>query len=314
MTPEPRQPWLLKPTPTTPSSPVPEGVQYHRVLAGPKRRILRGVLAIFLMLLGLVVFAVVMRTLSALADTALGNDPVGYTPMRHIGDMLGLALLIPWSMLIQRVLYGVPAASLHSVASAFRFEVMGKALLVFAPLFFLANMAGYFLPAEGVPWSQSELMALFVATMVLTPLQAAGEEYGVRGLAFRVLGSWTRSPLLGLVLAITVTSVGFTLMHGSSDPYSIIWYLALWGSLGVITWRTGGLEVPVVLHAVLNTFNFVAAFVLQLDFAAAINSRSDVSGASFLLLPAAVIVVIAAVIWWHTRKTGPALTPSAGAR
>jgi len=44
--------------------------------------------------------------------------------------MVSPALLIPWSMLIQRWLYGVPGASLHSVVSRFRFEVFGRALLV----------------------------------------------------------------------------------------------------------------------------------------------------------------------------------------
>lgn len=305
------RPWLLRPADTAHRPPrVPAGVEYHRVLAGPRRRILRGVLAIFLVLLGLVVFSVAMNALSARADAMLGNDPTAYTPLRHAGAMVGLALLTPWSMLLQRVLYGLPAASLHSVGSRFRFDVMGKALIVFGPLFLAANTASYLLPVESVPWSQAELVAMFLATLLLTPLQAAGEEYGVRGLAFRVLGSWTRNPTAGLVLAIAVTSVGFTLMHGSTDPYVIVWYMTLWTSLGVITWRTGGLEVAVVLHAVLNTFNFVAAFLLHIDFGSAIQGRAEVTGADFLLLPAGVVAAIAAAIWWHTRTSGPARTPA----
>lgn len=304
-----RTTWLLDAETSKNLPSISAGVEYHRVLAGERRRVLRGILAIFLTMAGLVGFSIAVGALTALLDTRLGNDPTDYTPLRHAGAMIGLALLLPWSMLLQRWLYGVPGISLHSVISRFRFAVFGRALVVFGPVWLAVNMVGFFLPgAETVPWSQTELMAMLLVTLLLTPLQAAGEEYGVRGLMFRVVGGWTRSSKLGLILAIVVTSVLFTVMHGSADPYIVGWYMSLWVGLGIITWRTGGLEIPVLLHAVLNTFNFVAAFTLHIDFGAAIGDRPGTTGEPYLLLPGMVVLGFAALIWWWTRKTGPALT------
>lgn len=292
-------------------SAIPAGVEYHRVLAGNRRRIGRGILAIVLLLAGFLFFSLAANWLSALIDTQMGNSPTEYTPARHAGSMIGLALLIPWSMAIQRWLYGVPAASLHSVSSRFRFDLLGKSLLVFGPAWLIVNAVGFLGPVEEVPWSHTDLIAMFLITVLLTPLQAAGEEYGFRGLVFRILGSWTRSRRIGLVIGIVVTSTAFTAMHGSTDPYIITWYLTLFTCLSIITWRTGGLEAAIVLHALLNTLSFVAAFYLRIDFGAAIGDRSAGVGTPYQLVPALVIAIITAIIWWWIRKTGPALTPSA---
>lgn len=280
----PDTPWLLQCDPSRPHS-MQAGVEYHRVLAGNSRRITRGVLAIFLLVAGLAGFSLATNALAGIIDTRLGNDPLGYSPVRHAATLTGPALLIPWSMLVQRWLYGLPGATLHSVLARFRFDLFGKALLVFGPAWLLITQ-GNIAPAEEVPWAQTDLIAMLLVSLLLTPLQSAGEEYGIRGLAFRVIGGWTRSPRTGLIAGVAVTSVLFTAMHGSTDPYINAWYLTLWTCLALITWRTGGLEVAIVLHAVLNTFTFVAAFYLRVDFGSAIADRSAGVGSPVLLIPA----------------------------
>ncbi|MFF5173277.1 CPBP family intramembrane glutamic endopeptidase [Micromonospora sp. NPDC000089] len=305
---------LLTPAEPRNGPSVPTGVEYHRVLAGDKRRIGRGVLAIILLLAGLVVFPTVIGRALAPIDVRNGNTPpilggTDYTPLYHAGSMLALGLLIPWSMLIQRWLYGVPGASLHSVTSRFRFDLLGKSLLVFGPAWLVVNALGALTPVEEFPWSQTDLIAIFLATMLLTPLQSAGEEYGVRGLIFRVIGSWTRSPRAGLIAGVLVSSALFTAIHGSTDPYIIIWYFVLWTGLAIITWRTGGLEIPIMLHAVLNTFSLILAEVMRVNLGTALQDRSAGVGTPYQLVPAFAVVVITAIIWWRTRKTGPALTP-----
>ncbi|MFF3224194.1 CPBP family intramembrane glutamic endopeptidase [Nocardia suismassiliense] len=227
--------------------------------------------------------------------------------------MLALGLLIPWSMLIQRWLYGVPGASLHSVTARFRFDLFGKALLVFGPAWALVNVIGFFAPSTEAPWSRMDLIGIFVGTLLLTPLQTTGEEYGVRGLLFRVVGSWTRSPRAGLIAGVLVSSTLFTAAHGSTDTYINIWYFVLWTCLAIITWRTGGLEIAVVLHAVLNTVAFLGAPLMRIDFGAALADRSAGVGSATQLIPTLGVTVITAIIWWWTRKAGPALTPPATA-
>ncbi|MBL7260104.1 CPBP family intramembrane glutamic endopeptidase [Paractinoplanes lichenicola] len=308
-----KQSWLLTPGEPRNGPSVPAGVEYHRVLAGGKRRIGRGLLAIFLLLAGLVVFPTVIGRAAALIDEQRGLTPpilggTDYTPLYHAASMASLALLIPWSMLIQRWLYGVPGASLHSVTSRFRFDLLGKSLLVFGPVWLVVNLLGALQPGEESPWSQTDLVAIFIATMLLTPLQSAGEEYGVRGLIFRVIGSWTRSPRAGLIAGVLVSSILFTAVHGSTDPYIIVWYFVLWTGLAVITWRTGGLEIAVMLHAVLNTFTFLLATALRVDLGGATADRSAGAGSPYQLIPTLTVIVITAVVWWCTRKSGPALT------
>ncbi|SCL56421.1 Membrane protease YdiL, CAAX protease family [Micromonospora citrea] len=292
---------------------VPTGTEYHRVLAGDKRRIGRGILAIILLLAGFVIFPTVIGRAVALIDVRMGNTPpilggTDYTPLYHAGTMFSLGLLIPWSMLIQRWLYRVPGASLHSVTSRFRFDLLGKSLLIFGPAWLVVNALGALTPVEESPWSQTDLIAIFLATMLLTPLQSAGEEYGVRGLIFRVIGSWTRSPRAGLVAGVLVSSLLFTAAHGATDPYIIVWYFVLWTGLAIITWRTGGLEIAVMLHAVLNTFSLILATSLRVDLGSALQDRSAGVGTPYQLVPAFTVIVITAIIWWRTRKTGPALT------
>jgi uncharacterized protein len=308
-------PWLLTPARPMPTRTVPPGVEYHRVLAGEKRRIGRGILAIVLLLAGLVVFPTVIGRLFGMIDLNWGytTPPTGgtdYTPLHHAGAMLSLALLMPWSMLIQRWLYRVPGASLHSVISRFRFDIFGKALLVFGPIWVLANAVGFFTPVSEAPWSRFDLIGILLATVLLTPLQAAGEEYGVRGLMFRVIGGWTRNARVGLIAGALGSAVAFTAVHGSTDIYINIWYFTLWSSLAIITSRTGGLEIAVMLHAVLNTFILLGAPLLRIDLGGQLADRSAGVGSPTQLIPAAVVIVITAIIWWWTRKTGPALTPA----
>nr|WP_297429621.1 CPBP family intramembrane glutamic endopeptidase [uncultured Actinotalea sp.] len=303
--------WLLQPDEPARRPPrVPPGVEYHRVYAGPKRRILRGVLAIVLLLAGMIVFGQLFLNAAETIDAQV-FDRAGFTPLRQAAGSLSLVLLIPWSMLLQRVLYGVPAASLHSVTGRFRHGLLGRALLVLAPLLLVAVAIPFLEPADTVPWTTADLVALFLASAVLTPLAAAGEEYGFRGLMFRVVGSWTRGARSGLVLGTVVTTVVFSLLHGTLDPYLLTTYLVLFGSMAIVTWRTGGLEVAVVLHAVYNTALFVLALMLQQDVGGALEGRGEATGSPVFLVPSAVLVVITALVWWMTRRTGAVRTPSA---
>ncbi|WP_422754140.1 lysostaphin resistance A-like protein [Micromonospora sp. WMMD708] len=305
--------WLLSSGAPRNGPPIPPGVEYHRVLAGDERRIGRGILAIVLLLAGLVVFPTVIGRATALVDVQMGETPpilggTDYTPLSHASSMIALALLIPWSMLIQRWLYGVPGASLHSVTTRFRFDLFGKSLLILGPGWLVVNALPALTPAAEFPWLRADLIALFLATMLFTPLQSAGEEYGVRGLIFRVVASWSRNPRVGLVTGILFSSALFTAAHGATDPYIIVWYFVLWTGLAVITWRTGGLEIPVMLHAVLNTFTFLLALVLHVDLGNATQDRSAGTGSPYLLIPTVTVIAVTAVIWWSTRRSGPART------
>ncbi|WP_206022670.1 MULTISPECIES: CPBP family intramembrane glutamic endopeptidase [unclassified Salinibacterium] len=289
---------------------IPSEVEYHRVLAGEKRRIGRGILAIVLLIGGMLVFNVLFTVAAALVNGPIEADGrAAYTPLFHAAGLASVALLIPWSMLIQRWLYGVRGASLHSVLSRFRFDIFGRALLVILPVWVAVTAALYWSPLPQASWAYADVIWFLAATLLLTPLQGAGEEYGFRGLIFRIVGGWTRRPRAGLIVGILVSSVLFAVVHFSTDPVLNLNYLIFAAGIALIVWRTGGLEIAVVLHAGFNTLNFLFDAALGIDITEAYDRSAGV-GTVLTILPAAVVIVAVLVVWVRTRRTGPALTPS----
>lgn len=306
------QSWILRDDDPVPTPGVPNGVEYHRVFAGEHRRILRGVATIALLALGVIGFGALFNGAATILDRELFERTGPSTPLKQAFGALSMAVLIPYAMLLQRVFYRVPARSLHSVAGRFRFGVLGRALLAFGPLVLV--MAALSTPdhLDTVPWTTVDLVALYVVVMVLTPLAAAGEEYGFRGLMFRVLGGWTKGARSGAALGIVVTTVSFALAHGTVDPFLLTSYLVLFSSMAIVTWRTGGLEVAVVLHGVYNVALLLLATTLHVDVGGQLADRAAAVGSVANLAPSAALILVTAIVWWMTREGGPARTPAAG--
>ena len=290
---------------------------YHLVLSDEKRRIWRGIAALALLLGGMLAFAVGFSFIGLFIDMALGRsnlmmeDGTEFTPALQATALLGLALLLPWSMLIQRWLYGVEGASLHSVRSLFRPDVFGRAFLVILPVWAVyLTLFSALAPQEEGHWPAGDLLVMFAVIILLAPLQSAGEEYGFRGLAFRIAASWGRGPRAALVLGVLVSSVLFTAAHLALDPWLNIYYFTMGVTLALITWRTGGLEIAVVVHAVNNTLIFLIAALMRDDLAEGME-RSAGAGSPVMLVPCVLLVAITIVVWRRTRRTGPALTDAA---
>ncbi|MCR2817291.1 CPBP family intramembrane metalloprotease [Microbacterium sp. zg.Y1090] len=284
------------------------GVEYHRVLAGDQRRIGRGILAIVLLIGGMFFLNILFAAVAVMVNSVQHDGGAAYTPLLHAAGMASVALLTPWSMLIQRWLYGVKGASLHSVFSRFRFDLFAKALLLVVPAWSIVSVVLYWSPLPEASWSHTDVLWFLLATILLTPLQGAGEEYGFRGLIFRVAGGWARGAGAGLVLGIVVSSVLFAIVHLSTDVWLNAWYLVFAVGLSLITWRTGGIEIAIVLHAMFNTVNFVFDVALRVDIGTAYDRSAGVASVE-TLVPMAVIVVAVVVVWVRTRGVGVVRVP-----
>lgn len=288
----------------------PDGDQYHLALTGEKRRIGRGILAIVLLLGGLLGFGAAFAQLAGQVDLLLGRDSVvtggtEFTTVTLAFTYASTALLIPWSMLLQRWLYGVRGASLHSVLRAFRPAVLGRAILVVAPVWAVyMSVLALVQPTAVTTWATADLVFLFAVTVVIVPLQSAGEEYGFRGLIFRVAASWGRGPRSALLLGVVVSTVLFALIHLSTDVWLNLQYLAVGTAFALITWRTGGLEGAVVLHAANNVFGLLLALTLHADLGAA-TDRTAGAGSAVYLVPVFLLAVATAVVWFRTSEHGP---------
>ncbi|WP_285038876.1 type II CAAX endopeptidase family protein [Plantibacter sp. lyk4-40-MEA-4] len=281
-------------------------MEYQRVLAGDQRRIGRGIIAIILLVGGMFGMTLGAVQIAFRLDAALGLS--GYTASIQVAAMLPIALSIPWSMFLQRWLYGVRAASLTSVLNVFRTAVFGKAMLVVVPLWTInLVISNLVMDNATTTWSTASLASIFLVTLLLTPLQAAGEEYGYRGLVFRIAASWAKGPRTALLIGILVSSVVFAVVHFSTDPWVNLYYVVFASTLAVITWRSGGLEIGIVIHAVNNTLGFLILLVLHADFTAA-NDRSNGVGSAIMLLPCTLHIALTAWVWWQTRSSGPVRT------
>jgi membrane protease YdiL (CAAX protease family) len=304
-----------------PGGGVPGGVPYHLVLSQrvKGRGVWRGILAIVLLHAGLLGFGAVAGQIGGQIDLLLGRDSIvtggtEFTTVTLATTFASSALLIPWSMLVQRWLYGVKGHSLHSVAGVFRAAVLGRAALVLVPVWAVYLVVLTVLqPSAVVDWSVGDLLFMFVVTIVVIPLQSAGEEYGYRGLIFRAAANWGRGERSALVLGVTVSALLFATIHLSTDPWLNLQFLAVGITFALITWRTGGLETTVVLHAANNALGLMLALVLHADLNAA-TDRSAGAGSIAFVIPVVLLATITGVIWYRSRRTGPALTPPEGSR
>lgn len=293
---------------------VPPGVEYHRVLAGEKRRVIRGVLAIVLLFGGMFAATVLLDMVASWADGLLRpeGDPGSLftSPLQLASGLISVSLLIPFSMMIQRWLYGVQGSSLHSVAGRFRADFFGRAVMLVVPLLGIALAISEFVhPVGSSVWERDDLLWVFLVVVLLVPLQAAGEEYGLRGLVFRVAGSWARGRTASLVVGIVMSALIFAVLHFAMDPWWNLLYVVVSIATALVTWRTGGIEVAVVIHSVFNVFYFLFGILPHADLAERFD-RSVGAMTPELFVPVTLaLIVIVVVIWVPTRRSGPATTP-----
>lgn len=96
--------------------------------------------------------------------------------------------------------------------------------------------------ADGTGASVPQLLLVGLVVLVLGPLQAAGLELSLRGAVMQALGSWLRSPLLPMLAASAVMLIGRELSAAVVLPA-----LALGLASAVLAWKSGGLELSILL-------------------------------------------------------------------
>lgn len=295
--------WRADPSPSETASP-----DYHRAYVNANHGIGRGIGALVTLLTGFIVLSVIVYGVGSLTEVAMYGQNVAlaggakYTPVTFITMFSGSAFLIPWSILVQKWFYGLPGNSLASVRSVFRPSIVGRTVIYVLPVWavYIASLTVTAPPLSAEPLSALELGVIFGAALILTPLQAAGEEFAFRGVTFRIFGCWTRSPRTGLVLGVLASSVGFGLFHAATDPWLIFYYTATGVGMAIITWLTGGLECSIAIHTINNTLSTLLMLVLFQSMV--IPDRTNGAGSPVLLIPIALLGAIIAVIGLRKKR------------
>src|SRR4051794_16051481 len=293
-----------------------EVVEYHLVQRALGRwntwRPIAGIAVLIAM--ELVFVQVFLVVLFAVGLFALGSDDVGgdlqrvldtdhVTPAGLAYLNASLALAIPVTMGIVYLLHRLPPGSLASVAGRLRW----KWLLTCLGLSVLALMAtlvvSAFLPAQEGDlggslndWT-SELRTFAIVILLLTPLQAAGEEYAFRGYLTQAFGGLTRSR----TAAVLLPALLFALAHGSQDLPIFFDRFAFGVVAGILVITTGGLEAGIAMH-VLNNFLAFGLALAYSDMSSALNP----TGGSWWNIPVTLTqsLVYLALATWAARRMG----------
>jgi membrane protease YdiL (CAAX protease family) len=167
-----------------------------------------------------------------------------------------LAVLIPAVVLGMRWGGGM-RGTIHSVAGRVRWRMMLRAASVVIPLYALViGISSAIAPPDDLatPPLDARTVTVFVVILLLVPLQCAAEEYAFRGLPQQLLGTWLRSPVWGIVLPVPLFMVG----HGYDWAGQIdLATFAL--CAGFLVWKSGGLELAIVVHVANNLILFLLA-------------------------------------------------------
>jgi membrane protease YdiL (CAAX protease family) len=231
------------------------------------------------------------------------------TPALFLANNLGIVLMIP-SAWLGLIIYGQRPRWLSSVVGGIRwgwlFRILGLILL---PYIALEAVTIAFTGVPHLSWKPYSLFMIFVV-LFTTPLQCAGEEYGLRGLVNRVFGSYGSSRWSFWIGGV-VSSVAFMLLHNAQDIYLNAFYF----SFGLIScwmaWRTGGLEAGIAMH-VINNVTAMAVFPFS-DFSGVFN-RSAGSANPWDVLPlAAVLLASVGLVEWQVRRRKPVAVAAPGA-
>ena len=226
---------------------------------------------------------------------------------------LSLAAAIPVALLLTRLFHGLGPGWICSVVGRMRWRWMAVTFGLAVVALIATVIVGNFVPAAGDPadasgglndWT-STTRDFVIVILLLTPLQAAGEEFAFRGYLTQAFGGLfaTFGPRVSRVSAVVLPAVLFALAHGAQDAPVFVDRLAFGLVSGILVIATGGLEAGIAMH-VLNNFlayGFALAFS---DMTSALNP----TGGSWWTLPTTLTqsLVYLGLAVWVARRMGVA--------
>lgn len=286
--------------------------------AGGWRPPLGAGLLVVLFVAGQVLLGIVVTVwLAAAGDSAdeisdkLSGDTA--TPSYLALVNVGWAAAIPAVLLVAFALHRMRPGWVVSVAGVLRWRWLlacfGLAVLALA----LTVGVSTLLPDQGSgtidlagganAWTSASRDFLLVV-LLLTPLQAAGEEFVFRGYLAQACGGLTaRFPgAVSGTVAVVVPAVLFALAHGLGQDVPIFFDRLAFGLVaGVLVLLTGGLEAGIAMH-VLNNF---LAFGLAIAFGDMTETLMPTDG-TWWSIPVTLVQSLSylALTLWAARRMG----------
>jgi len=275
---------VTAPVPPYPPVRAEEGLSYERLhRLGPTAwwRPLVGVLLLVVLVLVLqtvvtaflAVFLLLRGTGVEEALDRLSGDPV--TPAFLALVNLGWALAIPAVWLVGFVVHRLRPGWVSSVGLRLRWRWFAACFGVAFVALLATLVVSALLPSQGsgteVSTEVNELTRttrdFALVVLLLTPLQAAGEEYAFRGYLTQAFGGLVRWRWV----AVVVPALLFALAHGLGQDLPIFVDRLAFGLVaGTLVILTGGLEAGIAMHVLNNWLAFGIALLFG-DMTSALN-------------------------------------------
>ena len=290
----------------------PQYHQLHRVgRPGAWRSIVGAVLLLVLVFVvvplvaGGVAFALLLLTGSSMDEAGATLDvtaeatPAGLALLNAI-----IAAAIPLTFLVTWWLHRLKPRWVSSVVPRLRWGY----LLICVGLSVVALLAslgvGLLLPLQAgdAPIGEvndftTQTRDFIIVILLLTPLQAAGEEYLFRGYLTQAFGSLVWGRRASQALAVLVPALIFALFHGLSQDWPVFFDRFAFGVVaGILVIRTGGLEAPIAMHVLNNFLAFGLALAFG-DLTAALNAEGGGSWWTILSTLTQSLVYLGLATW-----------------
>ena len=255
---------------------------------------------------GLMVFGRTMDEAAAVLDVTAEATPTGLALLNVV-----IAAAIPLTFLVTWWLHRLKPRWVSSVAPRLRWGYLLACLGLSVVALLASLVVSILLPissAEGAPVGAvndftTRTRDFLIVILLLTPLQAAGEEYLFRGYLTQAFGSLVWARRASQALAVLGPALIFALFHGLSQDLPVFFDRFAFGVMaGILVIRTGGLEAPIAMH-VLNNF---MAFGLALAFGDLTTALNAEGGSSWWMILSTLTqsLVYLALASWVARALG----------
>ncbi|MEU6595241.1 type II CAAX endopeptidase family protein [Streptomyces sp. NPDC046881] len=287
---------------------LPGQLPYHRLARlSPRYRWWRPLLGTLVAAVTYLVAVVLLMLCGAALGLSLGyrEDADGWPEFGPVSgtalDLLSIAVAIPVLALTVHWIGRRRPGTVSSVTGRLRWRWLLRCVLTAVPVLALAMGAMFLLPADGEAegtWAGWTAFGKALAMLVvLVPVQAAAEEYVFRGWLTQTAGAYLRSPWAALL----PQAVLFAAAHGWGTPWGFADLVVFGTAAGWLTWRTGGLEAAIALHAVNNLLAFGASAAV-VDGLSSDETAADAPWQVVALDVVGIALYTAAVAWWLRRR------------
>lgn len=291
-------------------------LEYHQLHRLGRHGIWRPILGVPLLVIGIFVLAPFAAFAPIIAWFVATGEPVadGLASITDLDNVrpLGLAYVnlvlasaIPVAILINLAVHGLGPGWLMSVARRIRWRFLLACVGLSVVALLATVVVSSLVPQGGGTELSSEPNAFTSTTrdfllviVILTPLQAAGEEFAFRGYLMQAFGGLFDNR----AVAVLLSSLLFALAHGVGQDLPIFVDRLAFGLVaGVLVILTGGLEAGIAMHVLNNFF----AFGLALAFTD-MGSALTPTGGTWWSLPGTLTqsIVYLVLATWLARRMG----------